>query len=81
MQYIIKKLLKMITAENMEEEEIEGIVDTKFKEIIAKGKIDRKITTTETMKAIKRMKNKKAGDKNKWKTDWIKKKELKWYRV
>ena len=81
MQYIIKKLLKMITAENKEEEEIEGIVDTKFKEIIAKGKIDRKITTTETMKAIKRMKNKKAGDKNKWKTDWIKKKELKWYRV
>ena len=74
MKYIIKKLLKMITAENMEEEEIEGIVDIKFKEIIAEGKIDRKIiTTTETMKAIKRMKNKKVGDKNKWKTDWIKK--------
>ena len=74
MKYIIKKLLKMITAENMEEEEIEGIVDIKFKEIIAEGKIDRKIiTTTETMKAIRRMKNKKAGDKNKWKTDWIKK--------
>ena len=66
MQYIIKKLLKMIAAENMEEEEIEGIVDTKFKEIIAEGKIDRKIiTTTETMKAIRRMKLKKAGDKNK----------------
>ena len=74
MQYIIKKLLQMIAAENMEEEEIEGIVDTKFKEIIAEGKIDRKIiTTTETMKAIRRMKLKKAGDKNKWKTDWIKK--------
>ena len=66
MQYIIKKLLQMIAAENMEEEEIEGIVDTKFKEIIAEGKIDRKIiTTTETMKAIRRMKLKKAGDKNK----------------
>ena len=74
MQYIIKKLLQMIAAENMEEEEIEEIVDTKFKEIIAEGKIDRKIiTTTETMKAIRRMKNKKVGDKNKWKTDWIKK--------
>ena len=66
MQYIIKKLLKMIAAENMEEEQIEGIVDTKFKEIIAEGKIDRKIiTTAETMKAIRRMKLKKAGDKNK----------------
>ena len=49
----------------MEEEEIEQIVDKKFQEIIAEGKIDQEIITkTEIRKAIKGMKNKKAGDKN-----------------
>ena len=57
----------------MEEEEIEQIVDKKFQEIIAEGKIDQEIITkTEIRKAIKGMKNKKAGDKNNWKTEWIK---------
>ena len=57
----------------MEEEEIEQIVDKKFQEIIAEGKIDREIITkTEIRKAIKGMKNKKAGDKNNWKAEWIK---------
>ena len=27
------------------------------------------------------MKNKKAGDKNNWKTEWKKKQEAKWYEV
>ena len=57
----------------MEEEEIEQIVDKKFQEIIAEGKIDQEIITkTEIRKAIKGMKNKKAGDKNNWKAEWIK---------
>ena len=60
-----KELLKVRPAENMEEEEIEQIVDKKFQEIIAEGKIDQEIITkTEIRKAIKGMKNKKAGDKN-----------------
>ena len=68
-----KELLKVRPAENMEEEEIEQIVDKKFQEIIAEGKIDREIITkTEIRKAIKGMKNKKAGDKNNWKAEWIK---------
>ena len=60
-----KELLKVRPAENMEEEEIEQIVDKKFQEIIAEGKIDWEIITkTEIRKAIKGMKNKEAGDKN-----------------
>ena len=39
-----------------------------FQEIIAEGKADREIiTTTKIRKAIKRMKNNKARDKNNWK--------------
>ena len=62
----------------MEEEEIEQIVDKKFQEIIAEGKIDREIITkTEIRKAIKGMKNKKRGDKNNWKAESIKEEESK----
>ena len=70
MQDIIKYiLLKIRSAENMKEEEIERIVD----KILAEGKLDREmITTTEIRKAIKKMKNKKAGDKNNGKAEWIK---------
>ena len=68
-----KELLKVRPAENLEEEEIEQIVDKKLQDIVAEGKIDREITTkTEIRKAIKVMKNKKAGDKNNWKEEWIK---------
>ena len=57
----------------MKEEEIEQVAENKFQEIIAEGKIDREIITkTEIWKAIQAMKNKKAGDKIKWKTEWIK---------
>ena len=74
-----KELLKVRPADNMEEEEMEQIVDRKFQEIIAEGKIYREIITkTGIRKAIKGMKNKKAGAKNNWKTEWIK---AKWYRV
>ena len=65
--------MKVRPAENMEEEEIEKIVDKKFQEIITEGKIDREIITeAEIRKAIKEMKNKKTGDKNNWKAEWIK---------
>ena len=47
----------------MDEEEIEQIVDKKFQEVIAEEKIDQEITT-EIRKAVKGMRNKKAGDKN-----------------
>ena len=41
--------------------------------ILAEGEPDREmITTTEIRKAIKEMKNKKAGDKNNGKAEWIK---------
>ena len=66
------KLLKIRPAENMEEEEIEQKVDQKFKEIIADGKAGWEvIAMTETRKIIKEMKNKKTGDKNNWKAEWI----------
>ena len=55
----------------MDEEEIEQIVDKKFQEVIAEEKIDQEITT-EIRKAVKGMRNKKAGDKNNQKTEWIK---------
>ena len=49
----------------MDEGEIEQTVDRKFQEIIAEGKIYREIITkTEIRKAIRGIKNKKAGDKN-----------------
>ena len=51
----------------MEEREIKQIVDKKFQEIVAEGKLDQEIiTTTDIRKAIKGLKNKrkKAGDKN-----------------
>ena len=68
-----KELLKVRPTENMEKEEIEQAIDKKFKEIIAEGKIVREIITkTEIKKAIKRMENKKAGNKNNSKTEWIK---------
>ena len=56
----------------MDEEEIEQIVDNKFQEVIAEEKIDQEIITTEIRKAVKGMRNKKAGDKNNQKTEWIK---------
>ena len=57
----------------MEEEEIEQIVDKKFHEIIAEGKADQEIIkSTEIREAIKGMKNKKTGDKNNRKAEWIK---------
>ena len=52
----------------MDEEEIEQIVDNKFQEVIAEEKIDQEIITTEIRKAVKGMRNKKAGDKNNQKT-------------
>ena len=53
----------------MEEDQIEGKVDKKFQKILVDGKADLEIKTkTEIRRAIKRMKNKKAGDKNKWKS-------------
>ena len=68
-----KELLKVRPTENMEKEEIEQTIDKKFKEIIAEGKIVREIITkTEIKKAIKRMENKKAGNKNNSKTECIK---------
>ena len=49
------------------------VVDKKFQEIIAEGKIDREIiTATKIRKAIKGIKIKKVGDKNNWKTKLIK---------
>ena len=66
----------------MEEEEIEQKVDKKCQEIIAEGTEDMEITsTTEIRKTIKGIKNKKEGDKNNWKAEWIKKEETKWNRV
>ena len=60
--------MKIRPAKNKKEEEIERKNDMKFQEIIAEGKADREIiTTTKIRKAIKRMKNNKAGDKNNWK--------------
>ena len=60
-----KELLKLKPVENMEEEEIEPIADKTFPEIITEGKADREvIKTREIRKAIKGIKNKKAGDKN-----------------
>ena len=56
----------------MDEEEIEQIVDKKFQEVIAEERIDQEIITTEIRKAVKGMRNKKAGDKNNQKTEWIK---------
>ena len=57
----------------MEEEEIEQTVDKKFHEIIAEGKADQEIIkSTEIREAIKGMKNKKTGDKNNRKAEWIK---------
>ena len=47
----------------MDEEEIEQIVDKKFQEVIAEEKIDHEITT-EIRKAVKGMRNKKAGLEN-----------------
>ena len=47
----------------MDEEEIEQIVDKKFQEVIAEEKIDQEITT-EIRKAVKGMRNKKAGLEN-----------------
>ena len=47
----------------MDEEEIEQIVDNKFQEVIAEEKIDQEITT-EIRKAVKGMRNKKAGLEN-----------------
>ena len=68
-----KELLKVRPSENTKEEQIEQTVDKKFQEIIAERKIDRKIMRkTEIRKAIKGMNNKKAGDKNSWKAEWIK---------
>ena len=53
--------MKVRSAENMEEKEIEQIVDKKFQEIIAEGVMDHEITTTtEIRKAIMGMKNKKS---------------------
>ena len=67
------KLLKRRPAENMEEKEIEQMVHKIFQEIIAEGKADREIIAkSELRNAIKGMKNKKAGDKNNWKAEWIK---------
>ena len=68
-----KELLKVRPAENMEEKEKEQIVDKKSQEIIVEVKIDwEMITKAEIRKAIKGMKNIKAGDKNNWKAEWIK---------
>ena len=68
-----KELLKIRAAQNKEEEEIGRVVDKKFQEIIAEGKIDREIiTATEIRKVIKGIKSKKAGDKNNWKSKLIK---------
>ena len=65
--------MKVRPSENTKEEQIEQTVDKKFQEIIAERKIDRKIMRkTEIRKAIKGMNNKKAGDKNSWKAEWIK---------
>ena len=52
-----KEPLQIRPAESMDVEEIEQIVDKKFQEIIAEGKINREIITkTEIRKAIKGMK-------------------------
>ena len=48
----------------MDEEEIEQIVDKKFQEVIAEERIDQEIITTEIRKAVKGMRNKKAGLEN-----------------
>ena len=65
--------MKRRPAENMEEKEIEQMVHKIFQEIIAEGKADREIIAkSELRNAIKGMKNKKAGDKNNWKAEWIK---------
>ena len=65
--------MKRRPAENMEEKEIEQMVHKIFQEIIAEGKADREIIVkSELRNAIKGMKNKKAGDKNNWKAEWIK---------
>ena len=57
--------MKIIPAENVEEQEIERIVDKKFQEIIAEEKADRELRTTkEIRKTIKGMKDTKTGDKN-----------------
>ena len=65
--------MKIKPAENTEEEDIEQVVDEKFQGRIEEEKIDWEIiTTTEIKKPIKGIKNKKAEDKNTWKTEWIK---------
>ena len=68
-----KELLKIRAAQNKEEEEIGRVVDKTFQEIIAEGKIVPEIITAiEIRKAIKGIKNKKAGNKNNWKPKLIK---------
>ena len=47
-------------------------VNKKFQEIIAEWKAGREVITREKRKSIKWMKNKKAGDKNNSKVEWIK---------
>ena len=68
-----KQLLQIRQPDNKEEEEIEQMVNKKFQEIITKPNKEREtITTTDIEKAIRGMKNKKAGDVNNWKAEWIK---------
>ena len=54
----------------MKEKETERKVDKKFQEIIAEWKAGREVIR-EKRKSIKGMKNKKAGDKNNSKVEWI----------
>ena len=70
-QKYYKSLLQTRPPENLQEEKIAQDVNIKFKKIVDdEHNVERKaITQLEMKKAILKMKNKKSGDRSRWKVE------------
>ena len=73
-QKYCESLLQTRPPENLQEEKIEQDVNIKFQKIVDdEHNVERKtITQLEVKKAILKMKNKKSGDRSRWKAKWLK---------
>ena len=73
-QKYYKSLLQTRPPENLQQEKIEQDVNIKFKKIVDdEHNVERKtITQLDVKKAVLKMKNKKSGDRSRWKAEWLK---------
>ena len=73
-QKYYKSLLQTRPPENLQQEKIEQDVNIEFKKIVDdEHNVERKtITQLDVKKAVLKMKNKKSGDRSRWKAEWLK---------